>query len=87
MHCKTICAAIIACLAANVLAVPVPQLAGEGAACDSVLSSTDNGVGYGVENAEDVSDSALLRPVLTSTEYCQDHLVNQTTACWRGSSL
>lgn len=29
------------------------QLAGEGAACNSVLSSTDNGVGYGVENAED----------------------------------
>lgn len=29
------------------------QLAGEGAACNSVLSGTDNGVGYGVENAED----------------------------------
>jgi hypothetical protein len=34
------------------LAAPIPQLAGEGAACNSVLSSTDNGVGYGVENAE-----------------------------------
>ncbi|PIA80038.1 hypothetical protein CB0940_12138 [Cercospora beticola] len=29
------------------------QLAGEGAACNSVLSSTDNGVGYGVENLLD----------------------------------
>jgi len=28
------------------------QLAGEGAAANSVLSSTDNGVGFGVENAE-----------------------------------
>lgn len=37
----------------GVLAIPVPQLAGEGAACNSALSSTDNGVGYGVENAED----------------------------------
>jgi hypothetical protein len=35
------------------------QLAGEGAACDSVLSDTDNGVGYGVENAED-NTAALL---------------------------
>jgi len=33
------------------VAAPIPQLAGEGAACDSALSSTDNGVGYGVENA------------------------------------
>lgn len=29
------------------------QLAGVGAGCNSVLSSTDNGVGYGIENAED----------------------------------
>lgn len=29
------------------------QLAGEGAACNSILSSTDNGVGYGVENLLD----------------------------------
>lgn len=35
------------------LAAPVPQLAGEGAAANSILSSTDNGVGYGIENAED----------------------------------
>ena len=37
---------------ALVLAAPIPQLAGEGAACNSILSSTDNGVGYGIENAE-----------------------------------
>lgn len=29
------------------------QLAGEGAAANSILSSTDNGIGYGIENAED----------------------------------
>ncbi|KAK7191765.1 hypothetical protein PSPO01_02214 [Paraphaeosphaeria sporulosa] len=34
-------------------ALPTPQLAGEGAAANSLLSSTDNGVGYGIENAED----------------------------------
>ena len=47
--------ALAAGLVAGVLAVPIErrQLAGEGAACNSVLSSTDNGVGYGVENAED----------------------------------
>lgn len=42
------------------------QLAGEGAACDSVLSSTDNGVGYGVENAED-NTAALLGGTSSST--------------------
>lgn len=41
------------------LAAPVPQLAGEGAACNSVLSSTDNGVGYGTENAEDNTASTI----------------------------
>ncbi|KAI4723373.1 hypothetical protein E4T48_00577 [Aureobasidium sp. EXF-10727] len=41
------------------LAAPIPQLAGEGAACNSVLSSTDNGVGYGVENAEDNTASTI----------------------------
>lgn len=34
-------------------------MAGEGAACDSILSDTDNGVGYGIENAED-NTAALL---------------------------
>lgn len=34
-------------------------MAGEGAACNSVLSSTDNGVGYGTENAEDNTASAI----------------------------
>lgn len=49
----SITAAILAFTATGVLAAPLPQLAGEGAACNSVLSQTDNGVGYGVENAED----------------------------------
>jgi len=43
----------MAVLATSVFGVPVPQLAGEGAACDSILSSTDSGVGYGVEDALD----------------------------------
>lgn len=36
-----------------VVAAPIAQLAGEGAAANSILSSTDNGIGYGIENAED----------------------------------
>jgi len=36
-----------------VTALPTPQLAGEGAAANSILSSTDNGVGFGIKNAED----------------------------------
>jgi hypothetical protein len=35
------------------LALPTPQLAGEGAAANSILSSTDNGIGYGIEAAEE----------------------------------
>jgi hypothetical protein len=37
------------------LAAPLTrrQLAGEGSAADSLLTDTDNGVGYGSENAED----------------------------------
>lgn len=40
-----------------VLAAPVPQLAGEGSACNSILSSTDNGVGHAVESAEGRSNA------------------------------
>lgn len=40
-------------LASMTLALPVPQLAGEGAACDAILSDTDNAIGYGIKNAED----------------------------------
>lgn len=35
------------------------QLAGEGNACSSLLSGTDNGVGYGIENAEENTANAL----------------------------
>lgn len=38
--------------ALTALAAPVPQLGGEGAACGSVLSDTDNAVGYTVEDVE-----------------------------------
>jgi hypothetical protein len=34
-------------------ALPTPQLAGEGKALDSLFSSTDNGIGYGIEAAEE----------------------------------
>jgi hypothetical protein len=40
-------------LITSVAATPIPQLAGEGAAADSILSGTDNAVGYGIEDAED----------------------------------
>jgi len=46
-------ASAILLFSATVLAAPLPQLAGEGAALNSVFSSTDNGIGYGVEAAED----------------------------------
>ena len=37
------------------LAAPIlkRQLAGEGSACNSIFTSTDNGIGYGVEHAEE----------------------------------
>lgn len=34
-------------------ALPTPQLAGEGAAADSIFTDTDNGVGYSVKDAEE----------------------------------
>lgn len=34
-------------------ALPTPQLAGEGQAADSIFTDTDDGVGHGIENAED----------------------------------
>jgi hypothetical protein len=40
-------------LITSAAATPIPQLAGEGAASDSIISNIDNGVGYGVEDAED----------------------------------
>lgn len=48
-----IATAILAFITVRAMAAPLPQLAGEGAACNSVLSSTDNAAGYGVEDAED----------------------------------
>ena len=57
--------AVATILASPALAAPtfilVRQLAGEGNACSSLLSSTDNGVGYGIENAED-NTANLLKP-------------------------
>lgn len=40
-------------LATSVAALPTPQLHGEGVAADALFTDTDNGVGYGIENAED----------------------------------
>jgi hypothetical protein len=53
---------LISCLLASV-AITAPlarrQLAGEGAAADSILTDTDNGVGYGTENAENNAASLI----------------------------
>lgn len=56
-------------LAISVAAIPVPQLAGEGAAANSLLSGTDNAIGYGIEDAEDniAANIASLRGALGST--------------------
>jgi hypothetical protein len=48
---KIILAALL--LTSSALALPTPQLAGEGAALNSIFSSTDNGVGHSVEAAEE----------------------------------
>jgi hypothetical protein len=48
---KTLLIALL--LTTSALALPTPQLAGEGAALNSVFSSTDNGIGYGTEAAEE----------------------------------
>jgi len=53
MQLNQLIASAILLFSTTALAAPVPQLAGEGAALDSIFSSTDNGIGYGVENAED----------------------------------
>ena len=47
--------AILLLLGSNVFAAPLArrQLHGEGVAADALLTDTDNGVGYGTENAED----------------------------------
>jgi hypothetical protein len=44
---KTILALLLT--STTILALPTPQLAGEGAAANSILSGTDNAVGYGIE--------------------------------------
>jgi hypothetical protein len=53
MHFTPVIASAILLFSSAVLAAPLPQLAGEGAALNSIFSDTDNGVGYGVEAAED----------------------------------
>src|SRR5689334_6777127 len=40
-------------LFSSAIALPTPQLAGEGQAADSIFTSTDNGIGFGIKNAED----------------------------------
>jgi hypothetical protein len=53
MHFTSVIASAVLLFSTTVLAAPLPQLAGEGAALNSIFSSTDNGIGYGVEAAED----------------------------------
>lgn len=53
MQFTPVIASAILLFSSAILAAPIPQLAGEGAALNSIASSTDNGIGYGVEAAED----------------------------------
>jgi hypothetical protein len=53
MHFTPVIASAVLLFSTTILAAPLPQLAGEGAALNSIFSSTDNGIGYGVEAAED----------------------------------
>lgn len=70
-------------LAQIVLTAPVAkrQLAGEGSACNSIFTSTDNGVGYGVENGEDnlagTASNLHLRQLHGEGEAC-DSILTQT---------
>ncbi|KAK5703035.1 hypothetical protein LTR97_003981 [Elasticomyces elasticus] len=50
---SAIAAVILAFASVQVFAAPLPQLAGEGAAANSILSGTDNAIGFGIKNAED----------------------------------
>lgn len=50
---KVVLAFLLASTAVVALPAPRPQLHGEGVAADAIFTDTDNGVGYGVENAED----------------------------------
>jgi hypothetical protein len=61
---KIILALAMFAMATN--ALPTPQLAGEGALFDSLFTDTDNGVGHGVENAED-NTAALVSGIKGST--------------------
>lgn len=47
---KTLIAIVLLTAAA---ATPIPQLAGEGQAADSIFTQTDNAIGYGIEDAEE----------------------------------
>lgn len=51
-------ASAIILFTSGALAAPVPQLAGEGAAANSILSSTDNGVSFGIEKFVSLSLSS-----------------------------
>ncbi|KXT04595.1 hypothetical protein AC578_8682 [Pseudocercospora eumusae] len=75
---SAIAAAILAFSATGVLAAPVPQLAGEGAACNSVLSQTDNGVGHGIENAEDNTASTISK---SGAKFLRRQLAGEGAAC------
>jgi len=48
MYFNAVIASAILAFATGALAAPVPQLAGEGAAANSILSGTDNAVGYSI---------------------------------------
>lgn len=61
MQLTTAIASAILIFTSAVHAAPIAQLAGEGAAANSILSSTDNGIGFGIENAEDNTASLITK--------------------------
>jgi hypothetical protein len=75
---------LILLLGQTSLAAPIyrRQLAGEGSACNSIFTSTDNGVGYGIEYAEEnaakmLSSNIKQRQLHGEGEAC-DSILTQT---------
>ena len=65
MQFTPVIASVILLFSSAILAAPLPQLAGEGAALNSIASSTDNGIGFGVKAAED-NTAGLISKVTAS---------------------
>ena len=87
MRFSTAVVAAFALQVAQVLSVPVPQGAGTGAACDSLLSDTDDGTGYAVKNIEEAAAGLISqhRPKRQLNKW-SDGLQDLSNAAGTGSS-